>query len=126
MARLTEHPNSNMAKKGYRPLIGGRKVFPRKPMSSALMKNLHGVNVKRTFIRCDKEFLFDPVFDEKPTLKSWLGRAKKQLLEKNDALENTDVVTRFMAFVREKLWVGPSAEQERIMKYVTEEVNLSE
>lgn len=102
-----------------------RRVWKRKPFLKPLHDHAHGVQMKRLFLRHDKEYLFDPVFDEKPTLRSWIGRAKRQLMGELGEEESQDFLCRFMNLIRQKLYVSPSAEQQRIMRLVLMEADLS-
>lgn len=104
-----------------------RKVFVRKNKAIYTVQVArHGINVKKTFIRAGKEYLFDPIFDEKPTLRSWIGRAKDKLLGLKDLPGNeSDPVISFMNKVRSALWVGPSFYERTLLQHIMLEGDLS-
>ena len=107
-------------KKGFafpRRRVMGKGKFKRHTKSPTS----EGIRFKKFFVRGGSHSIFDEDIDEKkPRIYFWANKLRTQLLSKVSYLEQSkrDIFSKFMQFIRKKLWLGPSAYQNKVMSNV--------
>jgi len=113
-------------------LIGNRSLFfpaskktKDRKVPYKFFNGILGVPLKKRFeSKGIIEIFGDPSKEGVPDVKSWIGKAKAELMRRKNTDER-DFLMRFMDRVREALWVAPSEYQNRIMQDIIIEGELN-